>query len=164
MASSSHPYEDSSDPKCPESCGLTYGLSDKFEHNIIEQQKIKASKAHIKSQIFHHPKEKEKYKHMMDDVILKAFDEESEKKIFRKSLDGMESNYPEILNGTEKHMFYCPLAFNFDSRIGEKETSVPEFIDDLKSSLEAKSSLTKIERANLKFVPEMVIKSLMIVA
>ena len=152
MATSSHPYEDCSDQKCSESCGLRFGLSDKFEHNIIEQQKIKASKAQIKSQIFHNPKENAKYKHMMDDVILKTFDEESEKKIFRKSLEGMESNYPEIFNRTEKHMFYCPLAFNFDSRIGEKEISVPEFIDDMKSCLEAKSSLTKLERANLKAV------------
>ena len=84
MATSSKLYEDGSDQKCSESCGLRYGLSDEFEHSIIDEHKIKTSKAQIKSQIFHNWKEKGKYKHMMKDVILKTFDEESEKKIFRK--------------------------------------------------------------------------------
>ena len=46
--------------------------------------------------------------------------------ILQKALQGFESNYSEILNGTEKNMMFFPNAFNFDSRIGPTETSVPD--------------------------------------
>ena len=46
-------------------------------------------------------------------------------------------------------MFYAPTAFNFDSRIGE-ESSVPDVLDQLQSSLESKSNLTSKEQKNLK--------------
>ena len=55
----------------------------------------------------------------------------------------MESNYPVILNGIEEYMFYCPTAFNLDSRIGANETSVPEVLENLRASLEAKQNLSK---------------------
>ena len=64
----------------------------------------------------------------------------------------MASNYPEILQGTEKHMFYCPTAFNFDSRVQATETSVPDVLEKLQHSLVSKKNLTKIEQANLKAI------------
>ena len=111
MASSTPNIEDGSDTNCKESCGLKYGISQNFHQNVIEQQKTKASKAHIQPQIFDDPNEQEKFKHMMHDVVLKTFNDEFGKKIFKKAFEGMESNYPEILHGSEEYMFYCPTSF-----------------------------------------------------
>ena len=108
--------KDISEKNCETVCNLQYGISEVFNQKVMEQQKVKASKAHIKPKIFDDPTEQANYCHMMDDVILKTFDDPSEKKIFQKALEGMGTNYPEILQGTEKNMFYCPTAFNFDSR------------------------------------------------
>ena len=65
--------------------------------------------------------------------MYNIFDNPEEQKIFRTALEGMNRNYPEILNGKEKNMFYCPSAFNFDSRIGVNETSVPEALEKTKA-------------------------------
>ena len=89
---------------------------------------------------------------MMGDDLLTTFDEESDKAILRKALEGMEKNYPEIFNGTQTNMFYCPTAFNFDSRIGTNETSVPDVLEEMQHSLEEKEQLTQMEEANLKVI------------
>ena len=147
MASSYPQIEDISDKNCERSCNLEYGISENFNQNVIQQQYIKASKAHIQPKLFDDPKEQANHTHMMDDVMLKIFDDLSEKKIFQKALEGMASNYPKILQGTEKNMFYCPTVFNFDSRIGTIETSVPDLLDEMKAPLEARqiSSLRQTE-------------------
>ena len=43
-----------------------------------------------------------------------------------------------ILTGKEKYMFYCPSAFNFDSRVAEDETCIPDVLDDIQFQLETK--------------------------
>ena len=73
---------------------------------------------------------------MLEDVMVKHFDGEDEQKIFRKSLEGMKLNYPEILDGQENNMFYCPTSFNFSSRIEEDETCVPDGLDEMTISKE----------------------------
>ena len=140
MASSTSNIQDGSDTKCKESCGLKYGISQNFHQNVIEQQKTKASKALIQPQIFDDPNAQEKFKHMMHDVVLKTFNDEFGKKIFKKAFEGMESNYPEILHGSEEYMFYCPTAFNFDSRIAANETSAPKALEQMQVSLESKQN------------------------
>ena len=152
MASPSHPNEDGSEENCVISCNLKYGISETFNQYVTREQNLKAFKTNVPPQIFNDPIDQSKYSHMMKDVMFKTFDDESEKKIFRKALEGMVSNYPEILNGTEKHMFYCPTAFHFDSRIGANETSAPDALDEMRVSLEAKQSLTQSEKANLKII------------
>ena len=152
MASPIDPTEDGTDKNCLEYCKLEFGISEVFNKNVIEQQKLKAVKSRIKPKIFDDPNDDSKFELITNDVIFKTFDDESEKKIFRKSLEGMESNYPEILNGTEEYMFYCPTAFNLDSRIGANETSVPEVLEKLRASLEAKEHLSNIEKTNLKYI------------
>ena len=82
--------------------------------------------------------------------MIKSFDAEDEQKVFRKSLEGMHTNYPEILNGEENNMFYCPTAFNFSSRIGENETSIPDALDEMKTSIESKQQLTPKDQRNLR--------------
>ena len=84
--------------------------------------------------------------------MMKIFDAEDEQKIFRKSLEGMKRNYPEILKGTEKNMFYCPTAFNFSSRIEDNETCVPDELDKIKDSLESKETISLQEMENLKMI------------
>jgi len=152
MASHSNPTVIGSDRNCVKSCNLKYGISDIFNQNVAQQQKIKQPKAHIKLQLFDDQTEQAKFDHLMDDVLLKTFDNESEKSILQKAFRGMESNYPEILNGTQKNMFYCPTAFNTDSRIKPTETSVPDVLEKIQVSLESKPSLTTIEQASLKII------------
>ena len=113
---------------------------------------MKLSNAQITHDLFDDPDEQAKYDHMMGDNILKNFDDASEKKIFRKALEGMGSNYSEILEGTEKHMFFSPTSFNLNSQIGPNETSVPDVLDDMKTTLEAKANLSGNEKANLKTI------------
>ena len=59
MASASSINLDSSiqasDKNCKKSCGLQYGISDVFAQMVLEQQKLKASKSHIKPQTFDEP-------------------------------------------------------------------------------------------------------------
>ena len=136
MASPTKKIEDGSDKKCQNSCGLSLGKSEIFDQNVIEQQKIRAAKNHIQPQIFDDPQEQKKYNHMTDDVMFKIFDDEAEQKIFRKAFEGLDSHYTEILKDKEKHMFYCPTSFNFDSRIGTNETSVPAELEKIQATLE----------------------------
>ena len=131
MASRSNPIVIGSDRNCVKSCNLKYGISDVFNQNVAQQQKVKLSKAYIKFQMFDDPTKQAKFDHMMGDVLLKTFDDNSEKNILQKAYRGMESNYPQILNGTEKYMFYCPTAFNTDSRIKSTETSVPPVLEEM---------------------------------
>ena len=138
MASSSSHKHILSDSNCEKSCRLQYGISESFNHILLEQQKIKASKSHIQSKIFDDPNDKNFYRHMLDDVMFKTFDDPTEQKIFRIALEGMNRNYPEILKGEERNMFYCPSSFNFDSRIGKEETCVPAVLEDMQAELEAK--------------------------
>ena len=152
MASSSVTNEVGSDKNCVESCNLKYGISEAFNKTVIEQQNVKASKAHIIPNLFNDPEEQAKFKHLIKDPLFKILDNGSAKQVFQKALEGMEKNYPKILSGTEKNMFYCPAAFNFDSRIGSKETSVPDVLDGMKASLETKQNLTPQEEANLKVI------------
>ena len=139
-----------SDKNCSKSCGLQYGISDVFNQIVLQEQKVKLSKSHVQPKTFDDPNEQNYYCHMLDDVMIKTFDSQDEQKIFRKSLEGMNLNYPEILKGQEKNMFYCPTAFNFSSRIGIDESSVPDALDEMKISLESKQHLSKEDSENLK--------------
>ena len=141
---------DLSDKNCEKTCGLQYGISQVFDQNVLKQQKIRASKAHVKPNTFTDRKDKKYYRHMLDDVMLKTFNSDDEQKIFRKSLEGMNANYPEILKGEETKMFYCPSAYSFSSRIGIDESCVPDALDDMKISLESKKNLTDKDTKNLK--------------
>ena len=140
----------SSDNNCSKSCRLQYGISEVFIQNVIKQQNVKYSKSHIHPQTFADPNDQKYYGHMLEDVMVKNFSSDDEQKIFRKSLEGMKANYPEILEGHEKNMFYCPASFNFSSRIGENESCVPDALDEMKSSLEVNPNLTPKETRNLK--------------
>ena len=143
-----------SDMKCEKSCGLQYGVSETFNQIVLEQQKIKRSKANIKPNTFDDPKDEIYYRHMLQDIMIKIFDSDDEQKIFRKSLIGMNDNYPEILKGLETNMFYCPSSFNFSSRIKNDESCVPDALDYMKASLEGKQNLTNQEKQNLKKIRE----------
>ena len=72
------------------SCRLQYGLSTEFDRIVLEQQNVKASKAHIQPNIFDDPDDQELYSVMTDDVMVKTFDSEDEKIVFKKSLEGMK--------------------------------------------------------------------------
>ena len=152
MASTSSPIQAGSDAKCLDSCNLKFGISESFNENLQLRQKVSASKVSVQPEIFTDPKKQAKYNHMMGDDLLKTFDDESEKTIFRKALEGMELNYPDILLGTEKHMFYYPPAFSFDSKISKNETSAPEVLKNLQPSVEANQILTEREEENLKVI------------
>ena len=82
---------DSSDNKCVESCNLKYGVSEVFNQNVDEEQKVKQSKAHSKTQIFDDQTEQVKFDHLMVDVLLKTFDDDSEKKQRISAWDGRRS-------------------------------------------------------------------------
>ena len=113
MASKLPQINTGSQSQCEESCNLRYGISQTFVQNVTKQQKIRALKANNLPQVFDDPKEQMKYNHLMGDDILTTFDDESEKKIFKKALRGMESNYPEILQGTTTILSDClSLAFS----------------------------------------------------
>ena len=97
MATSlSSQIEPGSDRNCLSSCHLELGVSEIFNLNVVEQQKIKVLKSHLKPQIFDNSKDQVPFIHLLDDVIFKTFDDLSEKRVFRKALEGMNSNYPEI--------------------------------------------------------------------
>ena len=152
MASKLPQINTGSQSQYEQSCNLRYGFSQTFTQNVMKQQKARSSQTNNQPQVFDDPNEQMKYNHLMGDDILKNFDDESEKTIFKKALEGMEANYPEILQGTEKHMFYCPTAFNFDSRVQATETSVPDVLEKLQNSLASKKNLTKIEQNILKVI------------
>ena len=146
----SRPSKQVSGKKCEKSCGLQYGISGEFVQTVVEQQKVKVSKSHIKPQIFDDPDDQKYFCHMLEDVMVKTFLSDDEQKIFRKSLEGMRMNYLEILERQKNNMFYCPTSFNFSSRIGEKESCVPDALDKMKSSLELNPNLTRKETQKLK--------------
>ena len=154
MASSISQIKSMSDKNCEKSCGLQYGVSEVFEETLCEQQKVKASKSHRSPQLFDKLEDRKLYSHMSSDIMMKIFDSEDEKKVFRKSLDGMRFNYPEILNGEEKNMFYAPASFNFDSGIKNGESCVPDALDEMQASLESKENLTLKESKNLKKIQD----------
>ena len=146
--------ESMSDKNCEKSCGLQYGISEVFEEILCEQQKVKASKSHLKPQLFDNSEDQKFYSHMISDIMMKIFDSKDDKKVLCKSLEGMRSNYPEILNGEERNMFYAPASFNFDSRIKNDESCVPDALDEMQASLESKENLTLKESMNLKKIQD----------
>ena len=91
--------EAESDRNCKKGCGLKFGISEVFNQHVLRQQKVKASKSHLNPQTFEDPSDQKAYSHLLEDVMIKSFDAEDEQKVFRKSLEGMDTNYPEILNG-----------------------------------------------------------------
>ena len=131
------------------SCGLEYGISELFNSIVLEQQIVKASKSHIQPKTFNDPNDQRSYGHMLSDVMVKTFDSKDEQQIFRKSLEGMSSNYPEILKGQERNMFYCPSAFNFDTRLTD-ETCSPDGLEEIQASLESKKQLDSKEEKDLR--------------
>ena len=80
-----------SDRNCRKSCGLQYGVSEIFDQNLVEQQNIKASKAHTKPKTFDDTENERLYSHMLDDVMIKTFDSEEEQKILSLNLDDLQS-------------------------------------------------------------------------
>ena len=111
----SKPLEPTSDGNCKKECGLQYGVSNLFNQYLNTQHKNKLSTSLAQPQIFDDPNDQKNYGHMLKDDMVHRFNEEGEKNIFRKSFEGMKLNYPEILDGQEKNMFYCPTSFNFSS-------------------------------------------------
>ena len=85
----------------------------------------------------------------MNDIMFKIFNSPEEQTLLRTALEGMNKNYSEILNGMQKDMFYCPTAFNVDSRIGPTSAN-PDELDELQASLESKENLSATEKGNLK--------------
>ena len=150
MASPGTQNDNNSDKNCLNSCKLQYGISEVFEQIVLKQQSVKAAyNTKTKPQLFTDPKDQKVYDHMLNDVMFKIFASPEEQTIFRTALEGMNKNYPEILKGEQKHMFYAPSAFNFDSRIGEN-SSVPDVLDQMQASLESKQNLTSNDQINLK--------------
>ena len=142
-------HNDHSDKNCLSTCRLQYGISEMFEQILQEKQKNKASKSQTQPKLFSDPTKQKIYSHMLNDQMLTIFNSPDEHVIFRTALEGMKRNYPEILKGLERNMFYAPTAFNFDSRIGET-SSVPNVLDNMQASLESKQILTTREKSNLK--------------
>ena len=154
MAASPHVFDAASDKNCKPFCPLELGSGEKFKQNLVNQQALNASKTQSPPQIFSDPNDQALYSEMLNDVMYKIIDNPDEHKVFRTALEGMNRNYPEILAGQEKNMFYSPAAFNFDSRIGTNETSVPEELERTKASLEAKQTLTAKEKTDLKVIQD----------
>ena len=107
MASDSHFIDTASDKNCEVPCPLELGSGEKFKINLMQQQSVKGVKCHITPQLFTNPTSQALYQKIMNDVMYKMFDHPDEQKIFRAALEGMHRNYPEILSGQEKNMFYC---------------------------------------------------------
>ena len=142
------------DINCKQYCGLGVGLSEKFEKNVKEQQGIKRLKANITSQIFDDPEKQRKFQSITNDVLFTTLNEPSDQEIFRVGLEGMQRNYPDILNGQQKHLFMCPSEFNYDSRIKPFESSVPKFLEDRKVELEANLNRTDQESKDLEDIDD----------
>ena len=145
-----NPLEPTSDGNCEKQCGLQYGVSNLFNGYLNTQLQNKSSQTLIQPYIFDDPNDQKSYSHMLKDEMVNRFDGEGEKNIFRKSLEGMKLHYPEILDGKEKNMFYCPTSFHFSSRIKEDETSVPDRLDEMKISMESQQPLTLKDHKHLK--------------
>ena len=139
-----------SDKNCEKGCSLALGLSEEFKQIVLQQQEVKTSKSNIHIQTFDDEEDQKYFNHMLHDIMIKTFDSPDEQKIFRKSLEGMNTNFPYILNGKENKMFYCPSAFNFDSRMEQTETSVLEALEEIQASLQTMQELTRKEKSNLK--------------
>ena len=107
---------------------------------------------HVTPHTFTDPKDLALYHALLDDVMINIFDDREEQKVFRAALEGMKCNYPDILGRKQKNMFYCPASFNYDSRIGTYETSVPGALDEAKSALESKTNLNFKEKKHLKLI------------
>ena len=75
----SNPSNQESDKNCKKSCGLQYGISDVFTQTVFEQQKVKASKSHIKPKTFDDPNDQKYYGHMLKDVMVKNFSTDDER-------------------------------------------------------------------------------------
>ena len=141
MATLAHVHDVASDKNCENLCHMELGSGENFERNLVQQQAVKLAKSHLSPQIFSDPKQQALYGKMLDDVVYKTLDGPEEQRVFRAALSGMLQNYPEILSGSEQHMFYCPTAFNFDSRIGKLETSAPSVLEEMQAKLEALQTL-----------------------
>ena len=128
------------------------GPSESFEINVLKQQKVKTLKANISATTFNTPSEQKKFQAILNDVIIKTLDFPSDQQIFKAGLKGMERNYPEILNGEQKHLFMCPAAFNYDSRIKTHETSAVEVFEKKQAALEAKQNLSAKEEKDLNVI------------
>ena len=152
MASSNQVVDTTSDQNCKSPCNLEMGSSSLFQQIVAQQQNTKAAKGDPYLYTFSYSNEEAFYQEMLDDDMLKTFDGPEEQEIFRKALEGMNRNYPEILNKGKKDMFYCPTAFNFDSRIKPMETSVPEELEKTKATLESKTNLTPKEKKDLSII------------
>ena len=101
---------DLSDKNCEKTCGLQYGISQVFGQNVLEKQKIRASKAHVKPNTFTDRKDKKYHRHMLDDVMLKHL------------IVLTSKNIPKIFRGDE-----CKLPGNFERR-GAKHVLLPHCI------------------------------------
>ena len=129
------------------------GPSECFETTLIEQQKVKASKANIPANTFNNnPAKQQKFKAILDDPIIKILDDQSDQQIFEAGLKGMEQNFPNILTGDQKHLFMCPTAFNYDSRIQTHETSGPEAVEKKQEALEEIPNRSPAEEKDLKII------------
>lgn len=139
---------------CKISCGLELGASQKFENDVMEQQAIKVSKEKIVSNVFDDATKQRKFRPILNDVIIKTLNDPTDKEIFRAGLEGMERNYPEILSGEQKHLFMCPPAFNYDSRIKPSETSVPKALEERMAALRANPIRTEQEQKDLECIED----------
>ena len=91
-----------SDKNCKKSCGLQYGISHLFGQTVVEQQKVKASKSHIKPQTFDNPNDQNYYKHMLEDVMVKNVCHWRWAKDFQEIIGRDEDQLSENPRGTRK--------------------------------------------------------------
>ena len=105
MAVSNNVVDTASDQNCKSPCNLEMGSSSLFQQIVAQQQNTNAAKGGQYLYTFSDSKEEAFYHKMLDDDMLKTFDGPEEQEIFRKALEGMNRNYPEILNKGKKDMF-----------------------------------------------------------
>lgn len=142
------------DINCKWRCALKIGLSENFASKIKESQLVKTSHGRKTLDVFDDPSTQRKYQAILNDVIVSIFDDPSDQEIFRKGLEGMERNYPEVLSGEQKHLVMCPSAFNYDSRIEPTESSVPKRFEERKAELETIPNRTAQEQKDLEDINE----------
>ena len=149
------------DKYCKKSCSLRLGFSTEFENRIKSHQHgkscIRNSTLHDENTVTavsDDPLQKIKFQSILNDPVFKSLNHPTDHDIFRVALQGMERNYPTILNGQQKHLMRCPTAFNYDSRIKSNESSVPETLEKRKKILEENVNRNVQEEKDLKVIKD----------
>ena len=152
--SSSNAIAKAYDTNCKPRCELKMGISERFEAKQKEPSTVKADNESMISDVFEDTHKQRQFQPILKDVIFKALNDTADQEIFRTGLQGMARNYPEILNGTQKHLFMCPSGFNYDSRIKTFESSVPKVLEERKAALEENPNRTPQEQKDLEDIDD----------